>query len=418
MDRLGGGSPEQAPRRVETSVRGPTGTDEMDVDSNYVLFVDNIKKNESAKLEFFAEMDHQSVSILGSKVEEYTYEGTMSMASSVTLSNGPYLPLTTTDSSDQMEGGTAGGTVRNTSDTIWDLHSPVALSKGPYRPPTATGSADRGEEGTNGTIGSHPRGARKFAKQRDGTGDVESLDRTEGDHAAAQSVGTAEACIPLRENLAGGGSHQGTDSDYDAADGAAPNSLVYRKAGGASGGGSRDSTALASYTGGGDAPGTGVTAILRVEDDLRKDRENREALVDALLVQEILSSVIHYFAAALSEDERQAIIDLIVDSIIDCDLNYGEKAAIKWGDGFKWRQETLDTDLALFMQSGMDIKVMAATRLAALKHDRLNPQRVESLRADNPERQRLLGLCEGMVVPKPEGFIPNGATSSKGLHKV
>jgi hypothetical protein len=74
------------------------------------------------------------------------------------------------------------------------------------------------------------------------------------------------------------------------------------------------------------------------------------------------------------------------------------------------------------MESGMDIKVMAATRLAALKHDRLNPQRVQSLRADNPERERLLGMVvpkpEGMVVPKPEGFVPNGATSSKGLHKV
>jgi hypothetical protein len=70
------------------------------------------------------------------------------------------------------------------------------------------------------------------------------------------------------------------------------------------------------------------------------------------------------------------------------------------------------------MESGMDIKVMAATRLAALKHDRLNPQRAESLRANNPEKERLLGLCDGMVISKPEGFIPNGATSSKGLHKV
>ncbi len=72
VDRLGGGSPEQAPRRVETSVRGPTGTDEMDVDSSYVLFVDNNNKNESAKLTFFAAMDHQSVGRLGGKVEEYT----------------------------------------------------------------------------------------------------------------------------------------------------------------------------------------------------------------------------------------------------------------------------------------------------------------------------------------------------------
>jgi hypothetical protein len=184
VDRLRGGSPEQAPRRVETSVRRPPGTDEMDVDSNYVLFVDNNKKNESAKLTVFAEMDHQSVGILGGKVEEYTSEGTMNMASSVTLSNGPYLPLTTTGSSGQKEGGTAGGTVvEYTSEANWDMHSPVALSKGPYRPPTATESA---EQRAGGTIGSHPRGARRFAEQRDGTGDAEKgLDITEGDHAAA-----------------------------------------------------------------------------------------------------------------------------------------------------------------------------------------------------------------------------------------
>jgi hypothetical protein len=70
------------------------------------------------------------------------------------------------------------------------------------------------------------------------------------------------------------------------------------------------------------------------------------------------------------------------------------------------------------MEIGMNIKIMTATRLTALKHDRLNPRRVESLRAENPERERLLGLCEGTVVPKPEGFVPNGTTSSKGLHKV
>jgi hypothetical protein len=67
-----------------------------------------------------------------------------------------------------------------------------------------------------------------------------------------------------------------------------------------------------------------MEAILKVEDDLRKDGKNKEALVDALLVQEILSSVIHYFASdLLSAEERQAI----VDPIIDCDRNYGEKAA-------------------------------------------------------------------------------------------
>jgi hypothetical protein len=204
----------------------------------------------------------------------------------------------------------------------------------------------------------------------------------------------------------------------------APRAPAGTEARGVSGGGSQESSALVTYIDKGyqrgrDTSVSGVEAILKVEDDIRKDRENKEALVDALLVQEILSSVIHYFASELlSAEERQAIVDLIVEAIINCDLNYEEKAAIKWGDGFKWRQETLDKDLALFMESGMDIKIMAATRLTALKHNRLNSQRVESLRADNPERERLLRLCEGMVVLKPEGFVPDGATSSKGLHKV
>jgi hypothetical protein len=82
-------------------------------------------------------------------------------------------------------------------------------------------------------------------------------------------------------------------------------------AGGASGRGSQDGYALADYTGEGITPASGVVAILRVKDDLRRGRDNRKALVDALLVQEILSSVIHYFAAALSDEERQNIIDLM-----------------------------------------------------------------------------------------------------------
>ena len=172
------------------------------------------------------------------------------------------------------------------------MASPIALSKGPYLPLTATESTGQRE---GGTIGSHLWGARRIAEQRegaDGTGDVEKgLDIIEGGHAAAQPVGTAEAWVSLGEISAGEGSYQGSASEYNAAVGAAPNSPAYREAGGASGGGSGSSTALASFTGGEDTPGTGVAAILRVEDDLRRDRENREALVDAPLVQEILSSV-------------------------------------------------------------------------------------------------------------------------------
>lgn len=64
------------------------------------------------------------------------------------------------------------------------------------------------------------------------------------------------------------------------------------------------------------------------------------------------------------------------------------------------------------------MKLMAANRLNALKEGRLNTVKVESLRADNPERERLIGLCKKMAIPKPDVFVPNGATSTKGLHKV
>jgi hypothetical protein len=36
------------------------------------------------------------------------------------------------------------------------------------------------------------------------------------------------------------------------------------------------------------------------------------------------------------KDEKQAIKDLIIETIMACDLNYGEKAAVEWGDGYKW----------------------------------------------------------------------------------
>ncbi len=136
-----------------TGVRGPTGTDEMYVDSSYVLFVDNNNKNDSAKLIFFAAMDRQSVGRLGGKVEEYTWEGegTEDTASPITLSNGPYLPLTATGSSGQREGGTTGVMVEEyTSEGTKDMASPVALSKGPYLPLTATESTEQREGGTIG----------------------------------------------------------------------------------------------------------------------------------------------------------------------------------------------------------------------------------------------------------------------------
>jgi hypothetical protein len=74
--------------------------------------------------------------------------------------------------------------------------------------------------------------------------------------------------------------------------------------------------------------------------------------------------------------------------------------------------------MKLFEESGCDIVKMATIRLDALRSNRLNVDRVAGLKSDNPEIDRLLGLCGGMTVPKPEGLVSNGATSEKGLHSA
>jgi hypothetical protein len=94
--------------------------------------------------------------------------------------------------------------------------------------------------------------------------------------------------------------------------------------------------------------------------------------MDYLLVKEILSSMMHYFAEPESEEEKKKVADLIIEAVMACDLTYGEKAAIRWGIGFEWKQNQLASGLALFEECGMDLAEMARRRLNALKGNRLN----------------------------------------------
>jgi hypothetical protein len=72
----------------------------------------------------------------------------------------------------------------------------------------------------------------------------------------------------------------------------------------------------------------GIESILSLEGDIDTRRREKEVVIDALLIQEILASVKHYFDALIEEEEKQAITELVVEAIINYDLNYGEKAAI------------------------------------------------------------------------------------------
>ena len=58
---------------------------------------------------------------------------------------------------------------------------------------------------------------------------------------------------------------------------------------------------------------------------------------------------------------------------------------------------------------------MVRQRLESLSPTRLNIDRVGSLRADNPERIRMIDLAGGMRVQFPQGFTPNGTSVQTAL---
>ena len=60
---------------------------------------------------------------------------------------------------------------------------------------------------------------------------------------------------------------------------------------------------------------------------------------------------------------------------------------------------------------------MVERRLKILAPDRLSADRVNGLRADNPERGLMLDLAAGMRVFLPEGITPNESEERSKLRK-
>ena len=96
---------------------------------------------------------------------------------------------------------------------------------------------------------------------------------------------------------------------------------------------------------------------------------------------------------------------LTAEAIASTDGNYGVREAVKWAGGFEFPQDLVDSDLRLFRASGLNFSRMVERRLKSLADGRMSRKRVERLRQDNPERERLFGIADGMKVPLPRGFV-------------
>ena len=111
----------------------------------------------------------------------------------------------------------------------------------------------------------------------------------------------------------------------------------------------------------------------------------------------------------------EALQATIAEAVEAASVIYGVAEAIEWADGFEFPQDVLDSDLRCFRAAGLNFKTMVERRLSTLKGKRLNPARISKLDSSNPEIRLLLDLADGMRVPRPDGFVPNGKSELSPL---
>ena len=129
-------------------------------------------------------------------------------------------------------------------------------------------------------------------------------------------------------------------------------------------------------------------------------------LVNERIIVDIGICLRRYFHVEASNAAVRAIVE---EAYKSTDGNYGMQHAITWANGFKIPQEALDADLQLFRASGSNFDRMVADRLHSIQPYRFSRDRIETvISKDNPELRRLLDLADGMQVPLPSGFRPNG----------
>jgi hypothetical protein len=110
----------------------------------------------------------------------------------------------------------------------------------------------------------------------------------------------------------------------------------------------------------------------------------------------------------LAAEEVEAVVR---EAYAMADTAYTAEVAAAWGERELSGGIPLEIPAAHvreLQEHGGDLDAMVGARLQKLAPTRLNPARVQALSRDNPERERLLDLADGIMVATPPGFYPNG----------
>jgi len=94
---------------------------------------------------------------------------------------------------------------------------------------------------------------------------------------------------------------------------------------------------------------------------------------------------------------------------------YAEEDAVAWANGYAIPATAVDADTAALADHSHNFDALVAARLLALAPSRLNHARVDALHPENPERNRMRALVDGMPIPLPDGLVPNGSSDRPRL---
>lgn len=133
-------------------------------------------------------------------------------------------------------------------------------------------------------------------------------------------------------------------------------------------------------------------------------------------MQELVQQIALYFNI---HDRASNITDIVQEAYRANDTNYNIQDAVKWADGFTIPKDAIANDYGLLRAAGLSFDKMVEIRFRQLLFSRLNRDRIEAtISADNPDKARLLDLANGMQVPVPTGFIPNGQSQRPPMRKA
>ena len=141
-----------------------------------------------------------------------------------------------------------------------------------------------------------------------------------------------------------------------------------------------------------------------------------QLITNAIVTNEILIDSIVATCNKYYQPVNKPTVDstrrILTEAYIATDENYGIEEAIEWADGFEIPSEAVASDMRKFRSAGLDFRVMVKRQIKVNAANRLSKDRVNRLHPDNPERNKLHDLSDGMIIPHCPSFVPNATGES------